>query len=433
MVMSNPTRWLKPACLSALMSVGVLLGASRASAETCGDNDACAHGFVCHSFESVSCATDCPEGAKDCVERECKPSLIKQCVPAQCEADADCAEGMVCFTETYEQCSGGRATPPCEPDAGDCKPVMPEPAPDACTTVKRSSCVPRYVPPCREDKDCGTGFHCKELQETSCSSGGSWGTGGSSGAGSDPREGRIDAGVGSSEPAAPADGDGFAAVDGGAPREPDAKPAPDTTCTTKPTGRFYCELEMVSCKQNSDCPSGFTCHGYGKSDVACTGPAPAPAPAPQPSPVLDAGTAMTDSAGDAGTADVAPDGGHSADGGPGDAFAPVPPPRHPTCEPVQVQMFCVPPFADIGFGVSPTRDAQTAHSGSANGSAAPSTADGGNYKSGDAPMGPAEEAGAPKPVLNCSAGTLGATRSSTFGLIALVGVAMYFQRRRARS
>lgn len=446
MVMSNPTRWLKPGCLSALMSVGVLLGASRASAQTCGDNDACPRGFTCHSYESVTCAKpDCPPDAKDCVVPECKPQLIKECMPSACTADSDCADGMVCFTEEFTTCSGGTAAaaPRCDGDAGDCKQLpAPEPTPDACTSMKRSSCVPRYVPPCHQDTDCGPGFHCKEVEETSCSSSGAKSDVGTGGKGGSEAAMPLpaDAGTPPSDDPTPPAGDDFAAIDAGVPPiEPGDKPVPETTCTTKPTGRFYCELQMVNCKQNSDCPSGFTCEGYGKTDVACAAPPPA---AERPLPV-DAGVPMNggEGGGDSSSADAGINSGAGAApdaGKDGDAFAPSPAPPPPLCEQPQVQMFCIPPYANAGFGFGlPGRDADLAAQGGTSkgesGVPVPTAADGGSSNGIESPKAPEDDTSTPKPVLNCSAGHLGGTRSSTLGLIALAGVAMYLQRRRARS
>ncbi|HET9953243.1 MAG TPA: hypothetical protein VFQ61_02000, partial [Polyangiaceae bacterium] len=74
--------------LSALS--GALLSASLARAQ-CGDDSECAKGFSCQVL-AVSCvAPACPPG-QDCpTEPECDASEVRDCVPAKCSSDSDCA------------------------------------------------------------------------------------------------------------------------------------------------------------------------------------------------------------------------------------------------------------------------------------------------------------------------------------------------------
>jgi hypothetical protein len=432
MVMFNPTQWLKPSLLSALMGVGVLFAATPASAEPCGPNDACPRGFMCQSYGTKSCPEPrpCPPDDAECVKQQSfcmEPAQeVKECVPAPCQVNADCADGMVCFTQEFSRCSSGGSVPACapSPDGGmieDCKQAEPPPPPE-CTTEKYSQCVPRYVPPCQQDADCGPGFLCKEEIQTSCTNTGTGGKGGC-------------------EPALPVDGvaDAGVPVDGGSSdfAPPPPAPEPERTapeCTTQPTGRFHCELQRVECKQTSDCPTGFSCESEWK-DYACTAPAMNPPADGAFIGVADAGIAYdggssSGSAGDAAERDAAPavDGGIPMD-------APLPP---PPCEMRVAPMICMPPYArdvahnsgDAGFGgVGSGIPPMGTSAPRPEGGDAGISQDGTN-KGESADKDEEDDA---KPVLKCSAGSLGAGGGSSLGLLALLGLgAVITRRRRAR-
>jgi len=172
---------------------------------------------------------DCP--AIDCLP----PEEIKACEPLRdCQGDAQCAQGFVCHSETYQNCT--MADVACDPD-GTCTKEVPS----TCEAVTETSCVPRWVLPCTTADDCGGGFNCVEQQECWCS--GSMGTAG----GAEP-----------SGTAGASAGDGLGLMD----------PLPDMdagvaiaepTCGCSPSGTFSCELQDLPCESDADCSDGFTC------------------------------------------------------------------------------------------------------------------------------------------------------------------------------
>jgi hypothetical protein len=177
---------------------------------------------------------------------------------------------MVCYEQKIEMCSGG-AVPPCAPGA-----KCPEPVPSVCETSSQHSCVPRYLLPCTDDNSCGAGFTCKEQESCACA-GSSGGATPSSDPGAGPQA--PDAGSGSS-------GSGFAAkrpapaVDGGQAPLPSKPPEADAgapvdagialvtpACGCQPSGEKRCELNDIACKQDSDCPTHFTCQDTAVADA----------------------------------------------------------------------------------------------------------------------------------------------------------------------
>lgn len=232
---------------------------AAARAATCGDQT-CPKNWECRSEPAPTPGIACAPGA-DCAVPE--PTTVEYCAPLPCSSNADCASDMVCYSETHTECDD---PPPCAKDA-DCA----APADVACTSVTQSACVPRYVPPCGTDSDCGVGFTCEAQQDCSC--GGSTGSAGggptpSSGSGSGSSSGSAGS---SGSPAAPSDGgaaDPLPAEDGGA-APPDTKMAPDAgappanepppECVCTPSKTKACKLVEVGCNAASDCPAGFTC------------------------------------------------------------------------------------------------------------------------------------------------------------------------------
>jgi MYXO-CTERM domain-containing protein len=171
---------------------------------------------------------------------------------------------MVCYTETTTLCAD---PPPCAKGA-DCV----APADGACEPETHSACVPRYVPPCETDSDCGTGFTC-ELEQSGCgcASAGSAGSSGSAGSatpGNTPSDGSgakpaPDGGAGDGFAPPPADGgaDPAPPADGGAAPAPvpsdGGAPPPDCSCPASTVKA--CKLKVTACEAASDCPAGFTC------------------------------------------------------------------------------------------------------------------------------------------------------------------------------
>jgi hypothetical protein len=449
MVILKATRWLTPVCMSALAGVGAaLLFCSPAAAEACDDQGGCPQGFVCNAHESadcppVACTSDDPECQKI---RDCVVTTVSECEPATCASDADCAADMVCFVESHEECSApdGRACV----EGQECEPIKTEPT---CEQKTRSSCVPRYVPPCTVDADCGPGFSCTEIIEESCSVSG----------GTEPAPGR-DAGAaetgaagtgGSGSAGEPSDAgvpDGGAMVgegdSAGEPSDGGAKDfaAPAPSCTTRATGTFRCELQRIDCEATTDCPSGFTCEAlYARASCGSTNVDPTPADGGV------AGSAAGGSSGGSGGGDdpaadsMTPSG---AEPRPADGGEPLPEEEKPlppedrvpaeeepapepdvTCQeaPVTAKV-CLPPYAREEFA-----------RGSLDDSAALPELDQSSNTTGsakDGEEGGAEPpSGAAAPALACSVSTPGGGAGGLLGFLSMLGtVAIVIARRGAR-
>lgn len=231
--------------LAAYASLGALAG--RARAQSCEQDADCPDKFSCEITGTIECPSSGSErhsgGQKGEGQASCVPQDYRECVSPSCEGDGDCPRDMVCYEQTATQCGG--STPSCDPN-GECPAPVDAGAP-GCTETSERSCVPRYVPPCTEDADCGEGFSCEEESIPSCSGGGSVGSGtGTGGAAS--------------------------SLDGGQATPPDS----ETHCTTTPTGKLHCVLKAIACDDASDCPDGFSCEDD-PNQATCVDTEPAPA------------------------------------------------------------------------------------------------------------------------------------------------------------
>ncbi|MEI9947414.1 MAG: hypothetical protein WDO74_00100 [Pseudomonadota bacterium] len=112
----------------------------------------------------------------------------------------------------------------------------------------------RYVLPCSNESDCGSGFRCESAgEQCTCS--------GSAGAPDDAR-------------------------DGGAP-----SPPPEENCTCEPSKELRCRAVAVTCVEDRDCLANWSCAAV--AATADCGSAPAPAPSPG-EPAQDGGTRAPD-------------------------------------------------------------------------------------------------------------------------------------------
>ena len=236
----------------------------------------CPTGMLCEEagLMSSSVATPgcvCPEGEPDC---DCddgdpmppsEPETYYACVPAPCETDADCDGGLVCVTQTWDECGpigvpgGAPMRPDCDPDDPECKPGADSgdegmggsegfaPEEGDCETVSESYCMPPYLAPCEADEDCGEGFSC--VEEESC--------------GCEDVAVSSDSDSGAEMPSMeePADDD-----EGGDEGEGED----EDNCSCVPTGEMICELEDLPCTDDADCAiEGWSCQ-IAPSLIACT-------------------------------------------------------------------------------------------------------------------------------------------------------------------
>ncbi|HEY3500944.1 MAG TPA: hypothetical protein VGK73_39900 [Polyangiaceae bacterium] len=241
--------------LALCFAVPLFTSAQASAQEACGDQ-VCPKGYQCETYDLGCPAIDRGDGddAGDAAEfAPCEPSVAQGCVPSTCTSDADCGSGMVCHTETRQECDESPGCTGADPgdDAGgaedeasdaekaaDCAPA----APTNCTTVSTSICAPRWAVPCTAAADCGPGFTCEEQLQGGCS-----GSMGSAGGGT-PSDG--------GEPT-PGDGD-----DAAEPAPPDGgeTPAPEPPdCVFEPSGVSMCVAIEVGCTTNDDCLEGWTC------------------------------------------------------------------------------------------------------------------------------------------------------------------------------
>lgn len=224
--------WTRASWLALAVSAPLFVASQASAQQACGDTT-CPAGFSCQTQPGA-----CPAIA--CADEECPPCNApdeQYCVPAACETDAGCGEGMVC----------AEYTTPCDiavPDAAECPPGVdckaadpafaPAPPPD-CTPSTERLCTPRWQLPCETATDCGPGFACVERE--SCSSGSS----GSSGSAPTPSD---------REPAKPSDS-------GAAPAAPLPNDPPVVSC--EPTGHFACVMVETACATDANCAAGWTC------------------------------------------------------------------------------------------------------------------------------------------------------------------------------
>lgn len=302
-----------------------LAASGSASAQECTADTDCPKSWTCEVTGGSACGGSAPacEAGKECPVPEpvdCVTQEFKSCEPGPCTQDSDCDEGMICYKDSVESCTGVSTQPACI--GPDCPDAATADTTGSCTTEERSACVPRWAAPCEVAADCGDGFDCVAEEQCACAGSGG-GTSSSSGGSSDPS-------AGGAEPAPAADAgtgtDIAPAVDGGVSK--------GDGCTCTPSDTKYCRVKMVECASAGDCPTDWTCEEQisGDTDIGCVRPEPAAADGGAAS-GTDTGCAIVDAG--ATTTSVS---------------------------------YCMPPFADLGFGVG--RDAQSESAGSGKGGVA---------------------------------------------------------------
>jgi hypothetical protein len=222
------SRTVLRSCLVAVVTLAApfaLVAAARADV-ACGDQT-CPKNYECKAAPVACPDIACAPNDANCTPPDCS-GTVDTCVALPCASDAECADGMVCYTSTEQDCP---TAPPCEKGQ-----ACPQPSDGACTTSSVSACVPKYMLPCAADADCGDGFTCEEEQACGCS--------GSAASGS------ADSGS--------ASGSGTPMADAGTPMA-DAGTPPPPDCSCQPSGTKACNLKPVACNADADCASGFTC------------------------------------------------------------------------------------------------------------------------------------------------------------------------------
>lgn len=244
----------------------LLIGTTSSRAQECENDDDCPTNYACQVIGELGCDWTCPEDDECTQPQDCETHNLLGCVALPCLSDDQCADGMVCYESSWEEC-GGRDTQTCLSEE---KCEEPELKPVQCETHTESECVPVYTLPCKVDTDCGEGFTCKELESCWCD-GGSAGAGGSTGTFSSER----DAGVFQS-----LDAGGAEEIQEGNPEDvpPLATDADislqgeEPSCGCEPSGDFRCEIIETECSSESDCPKGWTCEANPDQPVTCGGP-----------------------------------------------------------------------------------------------------------------------------------------------------------------
>jgi MYXO-CTERM domain-containing protein len=218
--------------IAAVLATAAWTFPAIAHAECASDAD-CGTGMICQTFDSQVCtAYACVDG-QPCPAPTCEPVQYHECVPKPCMADSDCGDGMVCLTQTSTSCPPQPAYDCIDPN--NCPKIEPV----DCVQTTSSTCAPKYMAPCTVDADCGAGFNCVSQESCTCSGGGA-------------------------VPPSSVDGGVVYADAGTASRDP--LPS-DCTCTA--TGVNSCEMQVIACTANSDCPADWTCVPYATGGTGC--------------------------------------------------------------------------------------------------------------------------------------------------------------------
>src|SRR4051812_26574769 len=120
--------------LTSLLALSALVVVPRLAhaQSSCSADSECVKGWTCQVSGVTGCAAPaCPPGEKcETQPSDCTTTEFKSCRPAPCQADSDCADGLICFTQTASNC------PPAACAPGQ---TCPE---QVCESKTESACVP---------------------------------------------------------------------------------------------------------------------------------------------------------------------------------------------------------------------------------------------------------------------------------------------------
>ena len=169
-------------------------------------------------------------------------------VAAECSVDADCPVGFAC-QEVTSTCASSCTPCACACSSGDagCEPCdCPPCVPEACEPIVTHECV--FSPKsCTADAECGEGFACKPVEV--CSGGGS--------------------SCACTTCACPACADGMECEPCDCADVPVCECPEPEPASCKVEGS-WCQVQVIECAADADCPEGFKCESGGGNDCACT-------------------------------------------------------------------------------------------------------------------------------------------------------------------
>lgn len=235
---------MKKTLFAIAFTAAMLLAPSAFAAGECDTDTDCESYETCEVIGEATCA--CAPGDAGCDCPDSGTEEYRECVaepPESCDSDADCSSDLECYTQTYEQCSGGGSVGTCEvsPDGGTtCEDAGTTDVSESCETITEGYCVPSYVAPCETDTDCGTGFTCEEYEVCECSGGDSGG---------------VDAGTSDDSGTTDSDTTDTGDQDSG------------SSCTCETAGKS-CELIETECTSDDDCSGDLTCQSYDDGDTS---------------------------------------------------------------------------------------------------------------------------------------------------------------------
>lgn len=231
----NPSSFSRP-IIAALFATAAWTFPAIAHAECATDAD-CGTGMICQAYDSQLCTAYACVAGQPCPPPTCETVTYHECAPKPCTTDSECGDGMVCLTQTSTSCPPQPAYDCIDPN--NCPTIEPV----ACVLTTTSTCAPKYMAPCTVDADCGAGFNCVPEQSCTCSGG--------------------------TATRAPSSADGGVAYADAGTAYPEPIP---TDCTCTATGVNSCQMQVIPCTTNSECPADWSCVAYATGGGGCAVP-----------------------------------------------------------------------------------------------------------------------------------------------------------------